>query len=142
MLLFSSKGNNKYKALFLCLGLIFLILSFIFAVSLAPSRYASDSEKMIHIMVCCAIGGFGIFAVIFAFVNCNGYIDIYSDHIEGKGLQGKGMNFFYLNKYQVKSVTQQSYYLCLHTEAGLFKIICDKTSRNKIMSILLQKNNL
>lgn len=136
MLLFSSKGKNKYRVMFLGVGILFLIVGVIFAVTTAPSPFADESQKMMYLLSTVVTMVFGIFAILFAFVHCSGYVEIYEDRVEGKGLQGKGMNTFYLNRNQIKSITQESYYLCLHTDIGVFKIICDKDSRMKAMRIL------
>ncbi|MBE7036184.1 MAG: hypothetical protein E7403_02700 [Ruminococcaceae bacterium] len=136
-LLISSKGNNKYRTVFLILGIICIIGSIIFFMTnVGAKTYYSRSQeslKMVGILITALLFCFGLLAFLFAFVRCNGYINVYEDHAEGKGLQGKGMNTFYLSNNQIRSVTQESYYLCLHTDIGVFRIICDKKSRLEIM---------
>lgn len=130
-MLISSKGKSKYKLIFSILGTALIILGIIFffiIVINAPSRL-----KTTGVVLAAASVGFGLVAFAFATTRCSGYINVYADHVEGKGLHDRGMNDFYLTNAQIRSITLESYYLCLHTDIGMIKIICDTDSRKAIM---------
>jgi len=130
-LILSTKGELKYKLIFIITGLIAIAASF-FAFTLAAN--APSDAKMPGIFASALAFCYGLFAIIYAFMHCSGYIDMYSYHCEGKGIQGKGIKTFYLSNRQIRSVTSESYFLCLHTEIGEFKIICSKKYHMQAMA--------
>jgi len=125
-LIFTTKGKNTSKKISLIiLGIVAIIAGF----SIIPiiDKSSGNMKDMGMIIAAIAIC-FGIFAILTAFVHISGYVDIYSDHIEGKGKQGKGMNRFTLTPSQIKGATIEQSDLCIHSTLGVFKIICSKNA--------------
>lgn len=131
------KTEFKYKVMFVLIGIVCLAMSFYIIVMAGDSR---GKMKGLNFLISAVGAGMGIFAILQSFIHCSGYLNIYRDHIEGKGIRGKGMNTFYLANKQVKSMTEESYYLCIHTEVGDYKIICSKKSRQEAIRYFLQNN--
>ncbi len=134
-LILDIKSEIKYKLLFLSIAIAAFIggiIVFSFAVNV--SAYDTSGMKIIGLILSASIMAFGLYAIIYSFVQCNGYVKIYDNHSEGKGIQGKGMKSFYLSNNQIKSVTSESYFLCFHTYIGEFKIICSKEYHEKALS--------
>ncbi len=128
-LIFTTKGKNKVKKISLIiLGIVAIIAGF----SLIPIvDKSSGNMKDTGIVIAGITAAFGIGAILTAFIHISGYVEIYPDHIEGKGKQGKGMNTFYLNQHQIKGATVEQGDLCVHSDLGIFKIICNKSVSNE-----------
>lgn len=133
-LILSTKGELKYRLIFIIVGIIGVLMSiFAFSIYVKVSPYAEETRR-IGLLASSGSLAFGIFAFLYSFMHCSSHILLYSNHCEGKGIQGKGIKNFYLSNNQIKNVTSESYFLCLHTEIGEFKIICSQKYHREAMA--------
>ncbi len=107
------------------LGIVAIIVGF--ALFPIVDKSTGDMKDM-GIVIATITVAFGIGAIFSAFIHPSGYVDIYQDHIEGKGKQGKGMHKFYLNQNQIIGATFEQSVLFIHTDLGILKVICSKST--------------
>ena len=136
----STKGENTaYKIAFILGGLFFMAMGvWVFMMYESVSVYNKDMRTL-GLMISVLAFSPGIVSWIFCFSRCKSYIEISTDHVEGRGLQGRGIKEFYLRLDQIRSVSRESYYMCLHTDIGEIKIICNKNAYEQVSRFFLSR---
>lgn len=124
------------------------ILIGIFAVAGAYAMYASEYGQSSSIALALALGVagliWGIVEIVLYSYWATAYIDVYDDHVEGKGIQQMEVRNFYVSNSQIKNVTISGMRVQIHSDMGEFRVVTNKEMATKIFNYFqsINKNRL
>ena len=146
--LYSTKnhGNGMRNVTLIC-GLIMLVFGvLLWASGLAIEsleqyeRYSSEESVFIGIALYILPFIIALLAFVMSFRYSGTYLDIYEDHIEGKGLVGiKYMHSIYFTYDKIGNVTAEKSYLCIHADGKNFKISTTKEKAEEFFRFIKSK---
>ena len=85
------------------------------------------------IIFCVIVLGCMVIYTVYQFSICNSYVDVYDDHMEGKGIQNiYQIVDFNLGYDKIVSVTCSGIYLSIQTSGGKFKILTNVETAKKV----------
>ena len=130
----STRGTNgRQKAAGVFSGGALIVASiFLFAFAAFASKHGQSSSftPLFLMGVIALIWGIAEMALYFYWSTA--YLDVYDDHMEGKGIQQIEVKNFYVKNSQIKNITVSGMRLQIHSDAGEFKIITSKKTASKI----------
>ncbi len=91
-------------------------------------------------MVLCIIILFiGLVTTIWRIFIFQTYVDVYNDHLEGKGLTGLNIVNFYVRNEDIHNITNEKKSIFIHSTSGEFKIKTDRKSADKLYKYFVSK---
>lgn len=141
-LLLTTRDTNKVSKISAIisgiLDIVFVILAFAFfnnQQNSLPTSLRDDFVKEsagLIILVAVAFGAMIIYTA-YQFVICRSYVDVYSDRVEGKGIQNVYQVIdFSLSYDKITNITCAGIYVHIHTAGGQYKILTNAETAKKV----------
>lgn len=132
----STKGTNSRQKIagILSGGVMIIVGIFAFAFAVYMSEYGQSSSSMALFILGVVALIWGIMEIALNFYWATAYIDIYDDHMEGKGIQQIEVRNFNINNSQIKNITTSGMRVQIHSDMGEFKIVTNKETAEKIFN--------
>ena len=123
------KGGMIANLILILIGLGILIFSFF-----VFDRVGVEFQSVLILFIALMILFDGIVQILILHFKTSSYVDIYDDHMEGKGMQGLELKNFSLRNAEVNNITLSGTEINIHTNAGVFKITSNKQVADKIFN--------
>lgn len=135
-LIFTTEGSNKgFTAGEIVSSVIFLILG-LFAGCMFFALKEISGSGGVYILLVIAIASllFGFVKLGRASSRSRTYVRVYSDRVEGVGIQGSSVASFNVTYSQVNSISSEKDFLHIYTNVGTYKIVTKSNLANQIVS--------
>ena len=132
----STKGTNGRQKMAGVFGGGAMIVAsiFLFAFAAFASKHGQSSSFTPLFMLGVVALVWGITEMALYFYWSTAYLDVYDDHMEGKGIQQIEVKNFYVKNSQIKNVTVSGMRVQIHSDMGEFKIVTSKKTASKIFN--------
>ena len=135
-LIFTTEGSNKgIKAAEIVSAIVSLVVGFFSGCMFFVMREMTKSGGVFILLV------IAIVAMIFGFIelgrttsHSRTYVRVYSDRLEGVGIQGSSVASFNVTYSQVNSISSEKDFLHIYTNVGSYKIITKSNLANEIVN--------
>ena len=124
------KGGIIMNLVLILIGLGILVFSFsVF------DKVGVEFQSVLILFIALMLLFDGIVQILLLHFKTSSYVDIYDDHMEGKGMQGLELKNFSLKNVEVKNITVSGMEIDIHTNAGVFKITSNKQVADKVFNL-------
>ena len=135
-LIFTTEGSNKgLTAAEIASSVISLILGLFSGCMFFALKEIANSGGvyiLLVVAICCLL--FGFVRLGRASSRSRTYVKVYSDRVEGVGIQGSSVASFNVTYSQVNSISSENDFLHIHTNVGTYKIITKRDIANNIVN--------
>lgn len=123
------KGGTITNLILILIGLGIFIFSFsVF------DEIGIEFESVLILIISLILLSDGIIQLLLLHYMTSTYIDIYVDHMEGKGMQGLEIKNFSLKNSDINNITVSGTVIHIHSNVGIFKIASNKKLADKIFN--------
>ena len=123
------KGGTIANLILILVGLGIFIFSFsVF------DEIGIEFESVLLLVISLLLLSDGIIQLLMLYYTTSSYVDIYNDHMEGKGMQGLEIKNFSLKNSDINNITISGAVIHIHSNSGIFKVTSNKKLANKIFN--------
>lgn len=135
-MIISTEGSLKgYKVAQLVSSIIYILLGFFaFCLGLAINSVTSNPAYVMLIIIGILSVVLGFVTLIISTARSRTYINIYSDKVDGVGMQGSSVVSFNLQYSQINSISTEKDWIHVHTTIGTFKILTRRELSNQVLN--------
>lgn len=138
-IILSTKNTNKQYKRGIISAIVLSVLGIIIMGIYCFFRSKSSADELILIFLAgLFLLGDGIITATFKYLFSKSYMDMYTDRIEGKGIQGFSVLDFSVNLNQVLNISTEGIFIKIDTNCGTYKIISDKVTAKKVFDYYCQ----
>lgn len=136
----STKRTNtaRKNAGIVSAALTTLIGIFVIAFYCYASEHTYSDSVVFLLLVGLFLLGDGIVMITMNCINGSTYVDIYEDRIVGKGIQNLNPQNFNVKMEQVSNISVQGFWLHIHTNSGIYKVMTDKKTATAIFNYYIE----
>ena len=137
--------NNKLKIILICCGIIEIIIG-ITAIYFSVQLMSHTSSAAALFVVSCLFILIGTASTAWGILLFQTYVNVYENHIQGKGIFGLSIRNFYLINDHINNIIKSKKSILIHSLFGKFKVIVDNKNADKLYEYfvtlkLAQKQN-
>ena len=123
------KGGLITNLILILIGLVIFIFSFsVF------DKVGVEFKSILILFIALMILFDGIAQIFILHFKTSSFVDIYDDHMEGKGMQGLELKNFSLRNFEINNITVSGTEIHIHSNAGIFKITTNKQVADKVFN--------